>query len=204
MDFINKSTVEIARNLLGKKLLMKHDGMMIGGYIVETEAYIGTEDMACHSYNGKRTPKVEAMYLEGGRIYVYVMHTHHMVNIVTKSENEPEAVLIRAIEPIDGIEMMAVNRGKDDIEISNGPGKLTKAMGITKELNGSLINEGKLTLDEVNCRWPRNICVTSRIGIPDKGEWTDALLRFYVKGNPYVSGMKKKDMKNVRDTWDQK
>lgn len=202
LDFIYQSTVEVAKLLLGKKLLVNHDGMLVGGYIVETEAYIGAEDMACHSYNWKRTPKVESMYLIGGTIYVYAMHTHHMLNIVTQSEGIPEAVLIRAIQPLEHMDMMVQNRKVEGINVSNGPGKLTKAMGITKELDGTLINDGKLILDEANSVHPRNICASPRIGIPNKGKWTDELLRFYVEGNPYVSQMKKKLMKNAEETWD--
>ena len=201
MDFIQQSTVVVAKELLGKKLLVNHDGVLVGGYIVETEAYVGVDDMACHCYNGKRTPKVESMYLKGGTIYVYTMHTHQMVNIVTKNKDEPEAVLIRAIEPVDNIDMMIHNRKVAGINVSNGPGKLTKAMRITKEFNGVLINESQLILDETNCMKPYNIIVSPRIGIPNKGKWTNELLRFYVEGNPYVSKIPKKSMKNAIDTW---
>ena len=201
MDFVHSSTVEIARSLLGKKLLIQQDDLWIGGYIVETEAYVGAIDMACHSYNWKRTPKVESMYAGGGTIYIYVMHTHPMLNIVTQTEGCPEAVLIRGIQPVDHISLMAERRGFDGINISNGPGKLTKAMGITKELNGTFINQGKLIIDEANSVQPKNICISPRIGIPNKGIWTEKALRFYVEGNPYVSQMPKRAMKKAEDTW---
>ena len=201
MDFIQNSTIEIAKQLLGKKLLINHNDILIGGYIVETEAYLGHEDMACHGYNWRRTPKVESLYQMGGTIYVYMMHTHDMLNIVTKEEGIPEAVLIRGVQPVDHKDIMLTNRTVDDINLSNGPGKLTKAMGITRELDGTMINEGKLLIDEQRSKIPQKICSSSRIGIPNKGKWTDEPLRFYVEGNPYVSKMPKKLMKSPSATF---
>lgn len=201
MDFIKESTVEIAKKLLGKQLLMNHHGILLGGYIVETEAYLGAADLACHTYGWKRTPKVESMYQVGGTIYVYMMHSHHLLNVVTRQSGIPEAVLIRGLEPVIGRDVMAENRKVTGINLTNGPGKLTKAMGITKELDGIMINEGKLLIDEAASVLPREIKVSPRIGIPGKGEWTEALLRFYVAGNPYVSGMPKKHMQELDQTW---
>ena len=201
MDFINESTITIARKLLGKKLLMNQGGNWIGGYIVETEAYLGPEDMACHSYNWKRTPKVAAMYQPGGTIYVYTMHGHNMLNIVTKDAGIPEAILIRAIQPTDHESIMLMNRPIAGINLANGPGKLCKAMGITRELDGVMINQELLFIDEATSVEPQVIGVSPRIGIPNKGEWTDAPLRFYVEGNPYVSRMPKKRMGEANETW---
>ena len=201
MDFINQSTVAIAQELLGKKLLINQNNKWISGYIVETEAYLGPEDLACHSYNWKRTPKVESLYQVGGTIYVYVMHNHHMLNIVTRPVGRPEAVLIRGLQPVDHHELMFKNRQVEGFDLSNGPGKLSKAMGITRELNGLMINEGKLLIDEKNSVLPQKICASPRIGIPNKGTWTDEPLRFYVKGNPYVSRMPKKLMHEADRTW---
>ena len=201
MDFVNEKTEEIAKKLLGKKLLVHHDGMWIGGYIVETEAYLGPIDMACHSYNWKRTPKVESMYQIGGTIYIYMMHSHNMLNIVTKSEGTPEAVLIRALQPTDNQDILLRHRGVDGFDLSNGPGKLTKALGVTRELDGIMVNEGKILIAEQESLIPRNICSSARIGIPNKGEWTDKSLRFFVEGNPYVSRMSKRSMQEVDETW---
>jgi DNA-3-methyladenine glycosylase len=103
IDFVNETTEDIARELLGKLLIHQTPDGIYSGYIVETEAYVGVEDMACHTYEGKRTPKVESMYQTGGTIYIYTMHTHTMLNIVTKEKGDPQAVLIRAVEPADGI-----------------------------------------------------------------------------------------------------
>lgn len=201
MDFIHPTTEDIAKNLLGKLLIHKTNACVYSGFIVETEAYIGIHDMACHSYAGKNTPRLQSMYKIGGTIYVYTMHTHHMLNIVTKEQNNPQAVLIRAIEPVNGIEQMAENRQQTGTLISNGPGKLTKAMAITKELDGKMINQGTLFIDEGNSKLPKEIIVTPRIGIPNKGDWTTAPLRYYVKGNSYVSGLAKKEHLNYDQIW---
>ncbi|MGP7816621.1 DNA-3-methyladenine glycosylase [Niallia sp. 01092] len=199
MDFINLSTEEIAQQLLGKLLIHKTPSCLFSGFIVETEAYVGEIDIACHSYAGKRTARLESMYQQGGTIYIYMMHTHHMLNIVTKKAGDPQAVLIRAIEPVAGIEQMELNRNNTGILVSNGPGKLTKAMAITKALDGSTLNEKHLFIDEANSKIPKEMITTPRIGIPNKEEWTLAPLRYYVKGNPYVSGIRKKDW--VLDCW---
>jgi len=141
IDYIHQSTEEIARQLLGKILIHKTPTRFYSGYIVETEAYLGIEDMACHSYAGRRTPRLESMYKLGGTIYIYTMHTHQMLNIVTKKAGDPQAVLIRAIEPIDGLEWMERNRKTTGLTVCNGPGKLTKTMEITKILDGDVINK---------------------------------------------------------------
>ncbi|WP_445490884.1 DNA-3-methyladenine glycosylase [Niallia sp. 03133] len=199
MDYINLSTEEIAQQLLGKLLVHKTASSFYSGYIVETEAYIGEMDMACHSYAGKRTPRLESMYKKGGTIYIYTMHTHHMLNLVTREAGDPQAVLIRAIEPVAGIEEMEVNRNTKGTSVSNGPGKLTKAMAITKALDGSMLNNMHLFIDEANSKIPKEIIQTPRIGIPNKEDWTLKPLRYYVKGNPYVSGIRKRDC--LLDCW---
>jgi len=201
MDFIHPATKEIAQNLLGKLLVHKTHACIYSGFIVETEAYVGMDDMACHSYGGKNTPRLQSMYKAGGTIYVYTMHNHHMLNIVTKEANNPQAVLIRAVEPAEGIEQMAANRQQTGILISNGPGKLTKAMAITKELDGTVMNEGALYIDEENSKEPNKIITAPRIGIPNKGDWTIAPLRYYVKGHPFVSGMAKKETLPSTKIW---
>jgi len=202
VDFANGGTIENAKKLLGKKLLTLHDGKLVGGYIVEVEAYLGIIDMAAHSYNGKRTPKVESMYKMGGTIYVYTMHGHNMINIVMQKEGIPEGVLIRGLQPTDGVELMKVNRDAEGYNLTNGPGKLTKALGITREFNGTTLNTGRIQLDEMGGRTPKKISSSPRIGIPNKGKWTDEPLRFYVEGNPYVSAMPKRQMKEASETWE--
>jgi DNA-3-methyladenine glycosylase len=204
IDFINSSTAENAKKLLGKKLLIEHEGEFLGGYIVEVEAYLGVVDMAAHSYNGRRTPKVESMYKAGGTIYVYTMHGHNMINIVMQKEGIPEGVLIRGLQPTEGIEFMQANRDAGSFNLTNGPGKLTKALGITREFNGTTLNTGRIWLDEAGGRKPKKINSSPRIGIPNKGRWTDELLRFYVEGNPYVSAMPKRQMREANATWEDK
>lgn len=201
INFVHPSTEIIAQQLLGKLLIHKTPACTYSGYIVETEAYIGMEDMACHTYAGKNTPKVASMYLIGGTIYIYTMHTHHMLNIVTKEAGNPQAVLIRAIQPVDGLSQMEINRNKTGVMVSNGPGKLTKAMNITRALDGTLVNVHRLFIDETTSKMPIDIVTTPRIGIPNKGVWTDAPLRYYVKGNPFVSGIRKRDVLLDRDGW---
>jgi len=202
VDFIYQSTKSIAQELLGKKLAFNNEGKWVSGYIVETEAYLGVVDQACHGYQGKRTPRVESLYLEGGAVYVYQMHRQHLLNIVTREAGVPEAVLIRAIQPVDHLELMVSNRNKEGLDVSNGPGKLTQAMGITKALDGTLVGVGTLKITEG--LQPRHISASPRIGIPNKGEWTEAPLRFYVTGNPYVSQMPKKSMVAAAESWENK
>ncbi|GEK90882.1 DNA-3-methyladenine glycosylase [Alkalibacterium kapii] len=193
-------TVDVAKQLLGCLLVNEIKGAVTSGYIVETEAYLGVEDQACHSYNYKRTPRMEAMYEPAGTIYIYKMHTHHLLNVVTKEEGNPQAVLIRAVEPLEGSSVMAERRGKRGTELTNGPGKLTKAMGITMEEHGTSILEPALRIDASEKRVPLIIEESERIGIPNKGIWTHTPLRFTVKGNPYVS--RRKGTSRVDNGWD--
>ena len=224
-DFFMLDTVSLAKELLGKLIIVKNAGKILSGYIVETEAYLGVIDEACHGYKGKRTPKVEALYQKAGTVYIYTMHTHKMLNIVSCEKNNPQAVLIRGIEPLKNREIMEENRGKTGVIVSNGPGKLTKAMGINDKFNmsevkiisngtylkkadkntenkkliyeniikKSIIKENTIYLDFNDAKNPEKIKISPRIGIPNKGKWTDELLRFYVAGNKYVSGMKKSE-----------
>lgn len=188
------STEEVAQRLLGCLLIKEEYNQTTSGWIVETEAYVGIDDEACHSFNSRRTPRLESMYKEAGTVYIYQMHTHHMVNIVTRTQAEPQAVLIRAIEPYEGIPLLEKRRNRKGIELTNGPGKLTKAMGITMADNGSAADKAPLYISDEMRKTPRLIEQTQRIGIPNKGQWTDALLRYSVEGNPYVSRKKGKPM----------
>lgn len=204
-DFFEQDTVSLAKELLGKLIIVKNGDKILSGYITETEAYLGVIDEACHGYDGKRTPKVEALYQEAGTVYIYTMHTHKMLNIVSCEEGNPQAVLIRGIEPAAGKEVMEENRGKTGVLVSNGPGKLTKAMGIKDKFNMSKIGilsektdmkkikENIIYIDFEKSKNPVKIEVSARIGIPDKGVWTEKPLRFYVAGNGYVSGMRKSE-----------
>ena len=216
-QFFEQDTISLAKDLLGKLILVKKDDEILGGYIVETEAYLGAVDRACHGFEGKLTPKVEALFGKAGTVYIYTMHTHKMLNIVSCEEGNPQAVLIRGIEPVINIERMIENRGKEGILISNGPGKLTKAMGIGDVFNKSKIceitkefhkvskksiydienmEENILYIDFENSKIAKNISISARIGIPNKGIWTEKELRYFVAGNKYVSRMKKSEFKD--------
>lgn len=194
-NFFKRDTVEVAKNLLGKKIIRNISGNFFCAKIVETEAYLGLEDKACHSYGGNITKRNEILYKEAGTIYVYLIYgMYNLLNIVTKSENDPEAVLIRAVEPIENIDAMAVNRfGKIYKDLSsyqkknltNGPGKLTMAMEIDRALNGKILSQDYLYIEEGED--VRNIIETKRIGIDYAGEDANLPLRFYIEDNPYVS-----------------
>ena len=214
IKFFKQDTISLAKDLLGKLILVKEDDEILGGYIVETEAYLGAVDRACHGFEGKRTPKVEALFGKAGTVYIYTMHTYKMLNIVSCEEGNPQAVLIRGIEPVINVERMVENRGKSGILVSNGPGKLTKAMGIGDVFNKSKIceitkkfqkvskksiydienmEENILYIDFENSKIPKNIEISARIGIPNKGIWTEKQLRYFVAGNKYVSRIKKSE-----------
>lgn len=194
-NFFKRDTVEVAKNLLGKKIIRNISGNFFCAKIVETEAYLGLEDRACHSYGGNITKRNEILYKEGGTIYVYLIYgMYNLLNIVTKNENDPEAVLIRAVEPIENIDAMSLNRfGKIYKDLSsyqkknltNGPGKLTIAMGIDRALNGKILSQDYLYIEEGED--VRNIIETKRIGIDYAGEDANLPLRFYIEDNHYVS-----------------
>ncbi|MER2063533.1 MAG: DNA-3-methyladenine glycosylase [Alkalibacterium sp.] len=181
------STEEVAEQLLGCLLVKEEDGIVTSGHIVETEAYVGISDQASHSYNSRNTPRMKAMYESAGTIYIYKMHTHLLLNVVTKDKGDPQAVLIRAIEPHHGRYLMEERRSKQGVAVTSGPGKLTKAMGITMDDHETSILEPALYIDMKSKKIPAQIERSRRIGIPNKGEWSDALLRYTVKGNPYLS-----------------
>ncbi|MCM3512563.1 DNA-3-methyladenine glycosylase [Carnobacterium inhibens] len=195
MDFWTdhtKTTEEIAQDLLGCLVIKETDEGVTSGWIVETEAYLGEIDEAAHSFGLKSTPRLASMYKEPGTIYVYSMHTHLMLNAVVQEKGIPEAILIRAIEPYKGMSLMSERRGKTGFVVTDGPGKLTKAMNITKLDDGTLAWEPPLRIDVETRKIPKKIELSPRIGIPNKGKWTDALLRYTVVGNPYVSRKKGK------------
>lgn len=195
MDFWTdqtKTTEQIAQELLGYLVIKETDEGVTSGWIVETEAYLGEIDEAAHSYGLKQTPRLASMYKEPGTIYIYSMHTHLMLNVVVQEKGVPEAILIRAIEPQKGVALMSERRGKTGFMVTDGPGKLTKAMKITKLDDGTSVTEPPLIIDVNTRKVPKKIELSPRIGIPNKGEWTDALLRYSVAGNPYVSRKKGK------------
>ncbi|MFN8289797.1 MAG: DNA-3-methyladenine glycosylase [Chitinophagaceae bacterium] len=193
MEFYQrKNVLTIAKDLLGKILVTKWDGVETSGRIVEVEAYRGITDKASHAYAGRRTKRNEIMYAAGGAAYIYLCYgIHHLVNVVTHTRDTPHAVLIRALEPVTGVEMMLKRTGKSkpDHTLTRGPGNLSKALGLFTPKNGWLLNSKEFFIADDGYRYAaRQIARSPRIGVDYAGE--DALLpyRFYVKGNPYVSG----------------
>jgi len=192
------NVVTIAKELLGKLLVTTFNGEVTAGRIVETEAYNGIVDKASHSYGGRRTNRTETMYAAGGIAYVYLCYgIHHLFNVVTNVQDTPHAILIRAIEPVKGIDIMLrrMKKGKADYSIGRGPGNVSKALGISVvHTRLSLLQNEIYIADDGTVIKPSQIATGPRIGVDYAAE--DALLpyRFYVKGNPYVSG--KKSLKN--------
>ncbi|RST72332.1 DNA-3-methyladenine glycosylase [Siminovitchia acidinfaciens] len=184
--FFQQPTIELAQSLLGCLLVKETRDGVSAGYIVETEAYKGPDDRAAHSYGNRRTKRTEVMFGKAGVVYTYTMHTHCLINVVSAGINEPEAVLIRALEPYAGIELMKQRRPIDKMKnLTNGPGKLTKAMGITMEDYGLKFFERPLFISEGYT--PEDIARGPRIGIPNTGEAREYPWRFWVKGNEFVS-----------------
>lgn len=189
--FEHKSTIELARDILGMRLVHQTQHVKLSGYIVETEAYLGATDMAAHSYRNLKTKRTDIMYQPAGAIYMYQMHRQVLLNFITMKEGVPEAVLIRAIEPDEAsIPYMEIKRnGKTGSELTNGPGKLTQALGLTIEDYGKTLFNSNIWLEEAKI--PHIIEATNRIGVPNKGIATHYPLRLTVKGSRYISGQRK-------------
>lgn len=195
-NFYNRNTVEVAKDLLGKVLVHNYNGMTTSAIIVEVEAYLGVKDKAAHSYGGKITERVKTMYQNPGIAYVYMIYgMYYCFNVVTREEGVPEAVLIRALEPLEGLNIMSERRfhksyenlnKKQKLGLTNGPGKLCIAMGIDKKNNGEDLCGNKLYIEDNDIN-KFNIVSSKRIGIDYAEEAKDYLLRFYIDGNPYVS-----------------
>jgi DNA-3-methyladenine glycosylase len=196
--YMRTNVVAIARELLGKILVSHFDGVLTAGRIVETEAYNGIVDKASHAFGGRRTSRTEVMYEVGGRAYVYFCYgMHHLFNVVTNIANVPHAVLIRALEPMTGVEEMLLRTGKQkaDYTLTKGPGNVAKALGIsTKHTAYSLLDNELFIVEDGLELQQENIVATPRIGVAYARE--DALLpyRFYIKNNKYVSGKKKDNL----------
>lgn len=183
--YLSEDVVNIARELLGKYLFVNIDGIVCGGFITETEAYAGAVDKASHAYQNKRTKRTEVMFVEGGRTYVYLCYgIHALLNIVTAGEDIPHAVLIRGFQPTHGVEYILNRLGKSKItkNMFNGPGKLTKALGITTAYNNLDLQGNQIWIEDLGMKIPdKEIMVGPRIGIDYAEE--DALLpyRFQIK-----------------------
>ena len=194
-SFYLQDTVEVARQLLGKELVYEHPQLgTLSGIIVETEAYLGNQDPACHSFNNRRTPRTETMFGLGGFSYVYFIDgMYHCFNVVTMNEGEPEAVLIRALEPRLGLGrlMSRCKPGTKPHQLLNGPGKLCKTLEINREHNALDLCQSPIVIRqaEETCH-SMEIEITPRIGIGSTGDAAHWPLRFLCSGHPCLSPVK--------------
>jgi DNA-3-methyladenine glycosylase len=186
-----EDVTSIAVQLLGKQLFTQIDGKLTGGTIVETEAYNGVLDKASHAYNGRFTQRTAPMYEAGGISYVYLCYgIHHLFNVVTNAKNNPHAVLIRGIEPIEGLLTMLERRNMQSLapRITAGPGALAKALGIDKNLNSKDLLGDEIWIEDNDVYFkPEQIIASPRIGVAYAQDHALLPWRFYVKGNKYVS-----------------
>jgi len=197
IDFYQRANVlQIAKELLGKILVTKWNGIETSGRIVEVEAYNGAIDKASHAAGGRRTNRNEVMYGEGGVSYVYLCYgIHHLFNVVTNRRETPHAILIRALQPIKGVDVMLERTGKKklDTTLTKGPGNVSKALGISfREHSGlSLLSKDLFIAEDNFVLSKKDVGSSPRIGVDYAGD--DAILpyRFYIKGNPFVSGKPK-------------
>jgi len=202
-SFFQQPTLKVAENLLGKFLIVQrdgtpralraeqspYDGKRVAGKIVETEAYIGEDDLACHASKG-RTNRSEILYCKAGTVYVYLVYgMYYCLNIVTERENFPSAVLIRAIEPIEGIDLMKKRRKTNILRnLASGPGKLCMAFGINKKLNGENVFGKDIWIeDRGEDESPKNIISAPRVGVDYAKHCKNLPWRFYIRDNPFVS-----------------
>lgn len=198
-DFYNRDTLTVAKELLGKVLVRKINGVILKGKIVETEAYIGAIDKASHAYGGKRTNRTETLYADPGTVYVYIIYgMYHCLNLISEEKDVAGGVLIRGIEPLEGIEEMSKLRYKKNYKelssyekknFSNGPSKLCMALGIDKGENGinTISSEEIYVEDDSLIKKDFSIVEAKRIGIDYAEEARDFLWRFYIKDNKFVS-----------------
>lgn len=184
--------VQIARELLGKIVVTDINDRYTSGRIVETEAYVANIDKASHAFGGRRTAKNEHMYSPPGTAYIYICYgVHHMLNVVTNKEGIPDAVLIRAVEPLEGIDIMLERTGrkKADHAVTRGPGNAGKALGIFRHMSGIYLTDSQIYLADDGFEVkPEDIAVSKRIGVDSAGADAQLPYRFYIRDNPYVSG----------------
>jgi len=188
-SFYERDARTVARGLLGKYLVYEPAGKRLAGKIVETEAYLGVRDTASHASRG-RTRRTDVMFGEGGRLYMYFIYgLFWMMNVVTETEGRAGAVLLRALEPVEGVEEMAANRrGKDRRLLASGPARLTCALGAGGSLNGVDLCGDSIWIEDRGERVTASqIEATRRVGVAYAKEWKNRKLRFYLSGNDFVS-----------------
>lgn len=190
-EFYRRSDVlTVSKELLGKLLVVPgSDGKRISGKIVEVEAYRGPEDRASHAYGGRRTKRTETMYNPGGVAYVYFVYgMYYQFNVVSGVEDIPHAILVRALEPVEGLDIMRARRhSHPDHNLTNGPGKLCIAMGIDRHLDGADLLGDRVWLEDFEKIPPRRIARGPRIGIDYAEEWITKPWRFWIRDNRFVS-----------------
>lgn len=203
-NFFNEDARIIAKKLLGRYLVRKYNDKLLVGKIVETESYIGSIDKSCHAYGGKKTPKILPLYMKGGVSYIYSIYgMYYCFNTITGEEDDAQGVLIRALEPMMGIEEMSINRfkkqfseltQKEVLNLTSGPSKLCIALKLDKNLNKHSLLSDELFIAEIeNEMYDFDIVECKRIGIDYAEEAKDFLWRYYIKGNKYVSIKDKTD-----------
>lgn len=193
--YLGTDVVSSSRQLLGKVLATRVDGVYTAGIITETEAYAGAIDRASHAFGNRRTARTEVMFGEGGRAYVYLIYgIHCLFNVVIGPEEVPLAVLVRGIEPLEGVDIMLRRRQLKEVkpQLGAGPGAAAQALGITRLLNGEdLTQSNQIWIEDRGIKVPAaDIASGTRVGVAYAQE--DALLpyRFFIKGNPFVSKAK--------------
>lgn len=188
--YLREDTIRVARDVLGRLLVVPDEhGDRVSGMIVETEAYLGIEDKAAHSYGGRRTARNEVTYAAGGHVYVFFVYgMYYQLNIVTGPAEHPHVVLVRAVEPVEGIDLMRARRGAmKDRNLTSGPGKLCIAFGIDRSLNGAALTEDCIWLENYRDLSANEISSGKRIGIDYAAEFADMPWRFWVADNEFVS-----------------
>jgi DNA-3-methyladenine glycosylase len=193
--FYDRSDVlKIARELLGKILVTRLDGIRSSGRIVETEAYAGVNDRASHAFGGRRTVRSEDLYGSPGSAYIYICYgMHHLFNVITNKKDTPHGVLIRALEPLEGVDQMLIRTGKPfaDFTLTKGPGNLSRALGISKSHSGTNLFSNEIFIEDDGLRYKKDqIAITRRIGVESAREDAELPYRYIIKGNPYVSARK--------------
>ncbi|GKT03118.1 DNA-3-methyladenine glycosylase [Furfurilactobacillus entadae] len=200
-SFLGKRVTTVnARALLGCEVIYHGRQGPVGGLIVETEAYLGDADSAAHAFKHRRSQANRALYNEPGTLYFYTMRGLILMNFVCQPAGTPQGILIRGLQPTVGEDHMQQNRSQRGYGVTNGPAKLTAALGITdRRWNDIAFAESPFEFHEA-VRTPQQVIASPRIGV-SAGDWQNEPLRFYVSGNPYVSAMRKRDMDEQTGGW---
>ena len=189
--YLNEDVISLAKDLLGKVLYTKIEGEITAGVITETEAYFGIKDKASHAFGSRRTARTETMFAQGGIAYVYLCYgIHNLFNVVTSAKDNPNAVLVRSIEPLIGVEIIEERRSmpRTKAAISAGPGSAAKALRIDRTFNAKDLSGDEIWIEDHQIYFnPDQISISPRVGVAYAQEHALLPLRFFVKGNKYVS-----------------